>query len=442
MGVGRAAPSKRDMIEYLGGTATGQTLQTVAYLLTVLSNETHALVSCEVDDEMSKVGWLGFGVGSTMSDADIVILWPNSDSSWTLSHRRATTTALPLLLGDTVTPPHTDSTSLLAVVPALSSSSSDKSPTTVVTFSRPLEPDADGYTTAENYVLKREKNQGVIFAKGDANPRSDAQDAGLEQHALDAMGGTYVDLSVEFTAESEGIDAPLVPVTGESSTLPTGRPSSSSGSNATAASSSTGTGDTDVTASTSATGTRDVGGAGTGKSTATAAGPSSTSSGSDSKAGELPYSTVIKIHAICAASAWLFVAPLGVLYARLARGPPGSTLFKFPWHFFQQTWIATPLTFGAVALAHYAARLKTTSSSASSGHKVLGYTFAALLAVQVVLGWWTHLSHGKSGQPRALKAWFHIVIGVSLIGLGFVQVRLGMSKYGLTDSSYATGYWV
>jgi len=87
----------------------------------------------------------------------------------------------------------------------------------------------------------------------------------------------------------------------------------------------------------------------------------------------------------------LFFAPLDVLYARFGRGPPGTTIFKFPWHFFQcalshlfsrsylwlicrdehrQTWITFPLTAGAVALAYYATTLKSASSTSTYAHKV------------------------------------------------------------------------
>lgn len=245
---------------------------------------------------------------------DIVILWPNSDSSWTLSHRRATTTAMPVLLGDVVTPPQKDSTSLLSIVDSLSSASSSDSPT-IVTFSRPLSPTVDGYTTAANYELKREINQGVIFAKGDENPGSEKQDSDLKQHSLDSMGGSYVDLSVEFKSDSEAVDAPLTPVKGESSTLPTGGGGSSSSESTTeGGSASTAQGDSGNTSVSSSGGST--------KSTATTTGStsaaesSSTNSGSSSTrasgtsssisgdGGALSYANVIKIHAICAASAW------------------------------------------------------------------------------------------------------------------------------------------
>lgn len=64
-----AAPTNADLIAYLGGTATGQSLATVAYTLTVLANETSAVVSLKYDGEVGEVGWLGWGAGTAMTDA-------------------------------------------------------------------------------------------------------------------------------------------------------------------------------------------------------------------------------------------------------------------------------------------------------------------------------------------------------------------------------------
>ncbi|GAA6061680.1 hypothetical protein JCM10212_005972 [Sporobolomyces blumeae] len=426
-------PSNQDLIEYLGGTATGQTLSTVAYTLTVLSNESSVLVSCSFDGSVEEVGWMGFGRGTAMTDSDIVILWPNSDGSWTLSHRRATSTALPGLLGDAVTPPQTDSTGLLSIVESLSSSSSSDSPA-VVTFARPLEPSVDGYTTAEYFAFEREINQAVIFSYGDENPGNEAQDSDLNQHALDKMGASFVDLSTEFTADTTAIDAPLIPVKGESSTLPTGSSSSdpfdstgTTGPEETA--SETGT-KTSASASTAAGSSGKASATGSSGSTSETGTALSSAGSTSSSTTSLSYATAIKIHGLCGAAAWLFLAPLGVLYARLGRGPPGTTLTKFPWHFFQQTWITTPLTIVAVGLAY---------------HATLGFSILGLLIFQVILGWWTHLSHPPivPGVPqvRALKAWLHIILGATLIGLGFVQVKLGMEKYGVTSTPLIWTYW-
>lgn len=64
-----AAPTAADLIGYLGGTATGQALETTAYTLTVLANDTRVLVSFAVDGKVGDVGWLGWGAGTAMTDA-------------------------------------------------------------------------------------------------------------------------------------------------------------------------------------------------------------------------------------------------------------------------------------------------------------------------------------------------------------------------------------
>lgn len=64
-----APPTNADLVAYLGGTATGQSLATVAYTLTVLANETSAVVSLKYDGEVGEVGWLGWGAGTAMTDA-------------------------------------------------------------------------------------------------------------------------------------------------------------------------------------------------------------------------------------------------------------------------------------------------------------------------------------------------------------------------------------
>ncbi|GAA5918312.1 hypothetical protein JCM1841_002165 [Sporobolomyces salmonicolor] len=306
----QAAIAATDLITYLGGTATGQTLTTVTYTLTMAANDTVGLISCSYGGAMGEIGWIGFGVGSAMTDSDIVVVWPNSDSSWTLSHRVAISTTMPNLMGDAVTPPSADSSGSLSIALSFSSNSSFDSPTVVI-FQRLLQLDSS-YTTASNYQLKREINQGVIYAYGATNPGKDAQDADIEQHALDMMGATYMDLSTPFTSDSASIDAPLIPVKGNNS------PSASTGSGGSLA---------PATESGTATAPVVTGGPSQSSSASSDSGPSSSSG--------LSYSTVITIHGIWAASAWLFFAPLAVLYARMGRGPPGTTLFRFPWHFKQ-----------------------------------------------------------------------------------------------------------
>ena len=70
--------------------------------------------------------------------SDFVICWPNSDGSWTLSHRTAPSTVLPTLVGSANSKdPSVDSTGSLRIVPSLSSKSASEAPA-VVTWERPL----------------------------------------------------------------------------------------------------------------------------------------------------------------------------------------------------------------------------------------------------------------------------------------------------------------
>lgn len=70
--------------------------------------------------------------------SDIIILWFNSDHTWTLSHRTAEGTVMPTLVGSpNADDPSSDASGQVKVVAGLSSKSADESPT-VVTFERPL----------------------------------------------------------------------------------------------------------------------------------------------------------------------------------------------------------------------------------------------------------------------------------------------------------------
>ncbi|GAA6047184.1 hypothetical protein JCM3770_006940 [Rhodotorula araucariae] len=344
-----AAVSNADLIKYLGGTATGQTLNTAAYSLTMLANETGVLISLSVAKKLDEVGWVGWGRGTAMTDADILVLWPNpSSGAWTLSHRTASSTVMPTLVGSPADDDDVggDASGQVRVVPALSSAHKDESPC-VVTVERLLElKDADGYG-GKDATLEKAVNQPVIYAYGTDNPGNSAQDTDLTQHALDAMGGTYVDLSAEFSVDTTAIDPPLSPVEGSS---PSGGSSAASSGAQKGTSTTKGSSGTTTTSSVdergdapSATGIANAGGSSTGPSASSSRG-SSTSSG----------------------AAWAFFAPLGALYARLGRGPMGPVLF--PLHFKQQGFITTPLTLVAVGLALWAVKVKG-GSSLSYPHK-------------------------------------------------------------------------
>ena len=156
----------------------------------------------------------------------------------------------------------------------------------------------------------------------------------------------------------------------------------------------------------------------------------------------------------------------GISSSELNDSLENSIIIELRFLFLRQTWITAPLTLGAVGLAYYGTTLK--ASTTKSGHQVcrssllffllsvrskltdlslktLGFTFAALLLLQVFLGWWTHESHeplkpGEPPPPRALKAWLHIIIGISLIGLG---VRQSFPLYSTCELNVLTNVeWI
>lgn len=436
-----AAPTNADLIAYLGGTATGQSLVTVAYTLTVLANETSAIVSLKFDGKVGEVGWLGWGAGTAMTDADIVICWPNSDGSWTLSHRSAPSTVLPTLVDPANSKdPSVDSSRSLRVVSSLTSKSASEAPA-VVTWERPLKLPAGYKGKGSAFQLQKAINQPMIYANGPKNPGKAAQDADLAQHALDAMGGTYLDLSAAFTEKTAPIDPPVVPVKGGSA--------STAGTPTSPQSTSMGNASTKIASGTAASGS----GAGTTQATSAAPGGATPSGGatlgaapSTTENGFLSYSNLILIHAVCAGVAWTILAPCGVLCARYARGPPGTTLTRFPWHFNVQGYLTTPTTLAALGAVLMAVQAKGGDSGGTFAHKTIGFVFVGVLIFQDLLGLWSHLNYrpagpGRPPPPRAAGSWTHIFLGIALIVTGYYQVHLGMERYGISDALVTYGYY-
>ncbi|GAA5887712.1 hypothetical protein JCM6882_001505 [Rhodosporidiobolus microsporus] len=453
-----AAPSTADLLTYLGGSATGQSFTIPAgYTLTVAANEEKVLISASFDGKKaSEVGWVGFGVGSAMTDADIVVCWPTVDGetlTWTLSHRTATSTVMPTLVGSAnADDPSSDSTGALKIVAELSSAGGDETPA-VVTWERALAME-EGYEGGENYQLEARINQQFIYAYGEDNPGDAAQDTDFKQHSLDAMGGAYVDLSASFTADTAAIDPPLTPLDESESggggddeeamttADGTGGAGGSSKTETGSGGGATGTGTATATSGGEETGAGGGGSTATGTGTKTAGGSTATggssstggTGGTSGAGGTFSYSTVILIHGVCAGACWGFLAPMGVLFARYGRGPPGTTLTKFPWHFTMQGWVVTPLTFIAGGLALWAVSLKSSTSSEPFAHKTLGFIFLGGLALQDLLGLLKHFVKTPGASPqRGLLGWCHIMLGVTLIAVGFVQVKLGIERYGADD---------
>lgn len=111
-----------------------------------------------------------------------------------------------------------------------------------------------------------------------------------------------------------------------------------------------------------------------------------------------------------------------------------------------QLFVTTSLTTLAVGLAFYSTRLKTTTVT-KDAHVYLGFAILLLVYAQCGLGLYIHLagmaaSAAEKARGRAPRNWLHIGLGLSLLIGGFVQVKLGMTKYGVSSKSNWTYiYW-
>ncbi|KAI5477057.1 hypothetical protein MNV49_006933 [Pseudohyphozyma bogoriensis] len=150
-------------------------------------------------------------------------------------------------------------------------------------------------------------------------------------------------------------------------------------------------------------------------------------------------------HGIIGAITWLGIAPLAVLVARLLRNWPG-------WmgvHWKLQLLLTTPLTVTVVSLGFYAARIEGgTGFDSMDTHKITGFCLLAALIFQELIGLWIHLSgmqrsaEDKAKNGRWPRNYFHIAFGCAVIATGFTQVRLGMTDYGVSSTTYIYGYWM
>lgn len=183
------------------------------------ANTTHSLISITKSVTLANSGWVGWGVGTAMTDADIVVslmfnqgllvkwnrtdklitqvLWSSSATSgWTLSHRSAPSTTEPLLVGKPGSSIGTDNSGALSIVVSLSTTSpSDTSNT--VTFIRPLTLPSTYVTTKQHGNLVLAINQPFIYAFSATHPGSSDQSATISPHDMNTLGASSADLSPE-----------------------------------------------------------------------------------------------------------------------------------------------------------------------------------------------------------------------------------------------------
>ncbi|RUS20825.1 hypothetical protein BC937DRAFT_94292 [Endogone sp. FLAS-F59071] len=123
--------------------------------------------------------WLGFGVGPSMTSADLTVLWPNSDGTFTHSRRKATSYVMPVPIANQ-TPVAIDT-----------SSSSLQSSTVQITFTR-------AQVLSES-SLNAQQTQ-FVWAFSSSKPSGEAYDSTIYKH--DSSGPFSLDLTKALTDSS------------------------------------------------------------------------------------------------------------------------------------------------------------------------------------------------------------------------------------------------
>ncbi|KIO22244.1 hypothetical protein M407DRAFT_216834, partial [Tulasnella calospora MUT 4182] len=146
-----------------------------------------------------KLGWMAVGFGTEMPNSPMVITWPNSDGTITISQREATEHVMPRVVANP-----TDIATLAAGNTILSANS------TIIAFTYPLP------SAPQNAVP-------MIWSYSTKKPSSSAVDATIVQH--DKMGTATMDLSQSVNALATGTGATTTVVGTSTQTiipLPTG----------------------------------------------------------------------------------------------------------------------------------------------------------------------------------------------------------------------------
>lgn len=218
------ALSNNDIASVFGAGATGLTGSSVSlptFVLSVVTNQTHALVSLnQTTNPVSQVGWMASAVGTAMANADFLVTWPATTGTaveWTLSHRTSTGEFQPVLASTVAA---TSTNVFYTLVPSLSTNSTN-SPFTVVSYLRHLAAPANYVTTSAFGSISRAPT-GFIYASSTIKPNDPAVGASLTQHNQ-AHTTTSLDLSTALSIAPAGTNSTSPSGVGISTTTQTGR---------------------------------------------------------------------------------------------------------------------------------------------------------------------------------------------------------------------------
>jgi len=139
---------------------------------------------------------------------------------------------------------------------------------------------------------------------------------------------------------------------------------------------------------------------------------------------------VIKLHAFCVSLGFLVLLPAGSLIARCGRS---FTPKWFKAHWTSNMVLALPVITGGVLLGPVIVYIKPTFRiHLANAHEICGVILLSLYYAQVALGRYIHERRnrlarlGPISRPHPPLNILHICLGISIIGLAFLQVRSGL----------------
>ncbi|KAL8276584.1 hypothetical protein RQP46_011007 [Phenoliferia psychrophenolica] len=139
---------------------------------------------------------------------------------------------------------------------------------------------------------------------------------------------------------------------------------------------------------------------------------------------------------ICGMAAWQVISPLAVVVAAVGRSW-GPVWFHLHWTL--QLLAVVPLTVATVVLGTVANKLG--DGNGYDRHKILGFIILAVLWIQLAVGFLAHRdtkssqpapqepstsSHLSEARTRSLSGYLHIVLGITLLALGGLQITWGL----------------
>lgn len=136
--------------------------------------------------------------------------------------------------------------------------------------------------------------------------------------------------------------------------------------------------------------------------------------------GPAPAEKVILAHAIVCSVAFLVVMPAGALLARYLR-TFSNTWFKGHW--ILQFGISAPIVLVGAILAGSISHAG--GPDISNTHTRVGVVLFIVYTLQCILGSIIHFVKPKNAKGRPPQNYIHAVFGLTIIGLGFYQVRTG-----------------